>query len=399
MRVYQLNTCGGVKSTGRIALDIARLVEAQGGKCRIAYGVPGVPDGFDHLFYRMGTPLERKVHGALRKLLDAEGYGSRRATRRMIKDLSAFSPDVVHLHNLHGCYVNLQMLFDFLSELQRPVVWTLHDCWPFTGHCAYFDYAACDRWKTGCRHCPQQRSYPPCFGLDGSARNYAHKRKLFTSLSNLTLVTPCEWMRQPLSSSFLSGYPVRVIPNGVDLTAFCPTQSDLRKRYDVGQRKLALGVASEWDERKGLRYIAQASERMGEGYLFAAIGVEPGQLEGLPGRVLGLRRTQSVHELAQWYTAADCLVNPTLEDNMPMVNLEALACGTPVAVFATGGCPEAVDETCGKVVAKGDVEALCGAVAALCERKPVDACLLRAKRFDSRRTYESYVRLYEELCT
>lgn len=401
MRVFQLNTYCGIKSTGRIALDIARLVEADGGECRIGYGVPGIAPEAQPYACRVGAPWERKLHGAMRKLLDAEGYGSVLGTTGLIRDMERFDPDIIHLHNLHGCYLNLPMLFHALQQMHKPVLWTLHDCWPFTGHCAYFDACGCERWLEECHDCPQQRAYPVCIGLDGSRRNYRMKKRIFTQLDRLTFAAPCEWMAGRLRASFLGRYPVRVILNGVNREIFQPTPGDLRSRYGLERMRVVLSVASEWDERKGLRYLTQAAREMGENYRFVVIGLEQTQIDSLPQGMLGLTRTRDTAELAAWYTAADCLANPTLEDNMPMVNLEALACGTPVAVFRTGGCPEALDESCGCVVEKGDVTALCGAIARLCNTKPSlnAACLHRAALFDAQDTFRAYLSLYKELCS
>ena len=335
--------------------------------------------------------MERKVYSQLRKLFDAEGYGSRRGTKKLIGEMERFQPDLIHLHNLHGCYLYLPELFAYLKKSGKPVVWTLHDCWPFTGHCAYFDYADCQKWVDGCRNCPQLRSYPACYGLDGSRRNYAMKKALFTSLERLTFVTPCDWMKGPLGRSFLSAYPSRTIYNGVDLDTFRPTEKGLRKRYGLEGKKVVLAVASDWDRRKGLPYLTEAQRALGDGYRFVAVGLDREQIADLPAPMLGLPSTADVAELAAWYTTADCVANSTLEDNMPMVNLEALACGTPVAVFRTGGCPEAVDDTCGAVVEKGDGAGLQSAIRRLCDQNGgmKAACLSRAARFDSRRTFES----------
>lgn len=400
MRVFQLNTFCGVKSTGRIAAEIAKLVEADGGECRIGYGVPGISAESERYAYQIGGKWGRKLHGAIRKLLDGEGYGSFRATRRLIADMKAFSPDLIHLHNVHGCYLHLPSLFRYLKKSGVPVVWTLHDCWPFTGHCAYFDYSGCVKWKNGCHDCPQQKSYPVCVGLDGSKRNYRHKKRWFSQLDQLTFVAPCEWMKEPLGESFMHAYPVRVIYNGVNLHTFRPTDSDLRSRYQLADRRVCLAVAAEWDHRKGLPYICEAAKRLGSEYCFVVIGLEKAQMAGLPGNVIGLEKTADVHELAAWYTAADCLVNPTLEDNMPMVNLESLACGTPIVMFATGGCPEAVDEQTGVVVPKGDLDAFCAAIEKLSAQKAelAPACVERALRFDAERTFQAYLDLYKELC-
>lgn len=399
MRIFQLNTFCGVKSTGRIACEIAKLVAEDGGECRIGYGVPGLSPDAEPFAVRIGTPLERKVHAVIRKLFDAEGYGSWFATRKLIRELKTYQPDLIHLHNLHGCYLHLPMLFRYLKQTDVPIVWTLHDCWPFTGHCAYFDHAGCEYWKTSCHHCPQQKNYPICVGLDGSTRNHHMKKKYFSMPQNLTFVAPCQWMTGHLKASFLGGFSARVIVNGVNLEVFHPMDSDLRQRYQLQNKKICLSVASEWDQRKGLAFLCEAAQKMGESYCFVVIGLTDDQMAVLPQNMIGIRNTADTDELAAWYTAADCFVNPTLEDNMPMVNLEALACGTPVVVFETGGCPEAIDETCGIVVPQGDVPALCKAI----ERAASGAyapqnCIRRAQLFDCMTTFQSYLALYKELC-
>lgn len=400
MRVFQLNTFCGEKSTGRIALEIARLVEQDGGQCRIGYGAGTPPKEAEPYAFRIGSSLERKICSQLRKLLDYEGRGCYFGTKALIDELERFQPDLVHFHNLHGCYLHLPSLCDYLTRRQIPIVWTLHDCWSFTGHCAYFDYAHCEKWKTGCEHCPQQRSYPVCVGFDRSRKNYEMKKRLFAAFPNLTMVVPCDWMKVPLSQSFLADRPVRRIYNGVDLRTFYPRPSELRQKYGLTGKKVALAVASDWDERKGLPYLIQTAQELAPDERMVAVGLTREQIGMLPASLLGIEHTSSPEELAQWYTTADCLVNPTLEDNMPMVNLEALACGTPVVVFRTGGCPEAVDETCGIVVPQGNVQELRAGIRRMFDgqqdRKA--ACLRRAAQFDSRKTFEQYIALYKELC-
>ena len=399
MRIFQLNTFCGVKSTGRIASEIAKLVRQDGGECRVGYGVPGISEDSEPFAYRIGCRLERKIHAVFRKLFDAEGYGSLFATWQLIREMKAFKPELIHFHNLHGCYLNFPLLFRYLAHEDIPVVWTLHDCWPFTGHCAYFDFLGCDKWKDACFDCPQQKSYPVCIGLDGSRRNHKHKKKWFSSLKKLTFVAPCEWMTTPLKNSFLGKYPVHVIPNGVNREVFCPVNSDIRTQYGLEGKHLCLAVAAEWDERKGLKYLLQAARILGDDYHFVVIGLEPEQIQRLPEGITGLTRTYSTKELAAWYTAADCFVNPTLEDNMPMVNLEALACGTPVVVFETGGCPEAIDSSCGRVIPQGDLTELCNAIVDVCQQDMGESCLKRAELFDSDKGFQAYLALYKEICS
>ena len=399
MKILELNTFAGIGSTGRIALDIAQYAAGRGDETIIGFGAGNAPPDAEVFAMRIGGKPGRKWHAMLRKFADAEGYGSLAATRRLIAFLKTWKPDVVHLHNLHGCYLNHAMLFRYLKKTNIPVVWTLHDCWPFTGHCAYFDYARCGRWKTQCHHCPQQRSYPTCIGLDGSKRNYRRKGKLFAGLPNLTLVTPCQWLANLLPDSFLRNVPVRVVYNGVDREQFRPRHSDIRTRYNIEAPYVALAVASEWEARKGYAYLAEIANRLSGKCQLVVIGLAQRQIEEMPKNVVALPRTASLRELTQWYNAADCVINPTLEDNMPLVNLEALACGTPVATFATGGCPEAINASCGAVVPKGDVDALAVATLALCAQKHAmqAACFAQAEQFDAQTAAEAYHVLYREL--
>lgn len=398
MRIFQLNTFCGVKSTGRIACEIAKLVLEDGGECLIGYGVPGISNDSEPFAYKIGNAFERKIHAVIRKLFDAEGYGSWFATQKLIRKMKTFQPDLIHLHNLHGCYLHLPSLFRYFQKAAIPIVWTLHDCWPFTGHCAYFDYSGCERWKKECHHCPQQKNYPVCIGIDGSIRNHRMKKRFFSLPLQMTFAVPCEWMTGQLGASFLSCYPSSVIVNGVNLNTFHPISNNLRERYHLNDAKVCLSVASEWDHRKGLSYLCEAAQKMGENYRFVVIGLTDEQIAALPSGMIGIKNTTNVRELAEWYTTADCLVNPTLEDNMPMVNLEALACGTPVVVFETGGCPEAINEKCGIVVPKGDLAALCDAICrAVSGFYHSEDCISRAKEFDCAQTFQRYLALYKEL--
>jgi len=386
-------------STGRIATDIAQYAAAQGAETVIGFGAGSVPAGSEAYALRIGGPIGRKWHGAIRKLLDAEGYGSILATKRLIAFLRQYQPDVIHLHNLHGCYVNHKLLFRYLAQSGIPVIWTLHDCWAFTGHCAYFDRAGCERWKTGCFQCPQKGEYPACIGIGGSKRNYTRKRKLFTSLPTLTLVTPCAWLRNFVASSYFKTTPCQVIYNGVDRNCFRPVQSNLRSQYSIGDKRLVLAVASEWEERKGVRLLPELADLLGDDCPLVVIGLTQDQKQALPSNIIGITKTADVEELAAWYTAADCLANPTLEDNMPMVNLESLACGTPVVTFHTGGCAEAITDLCGAVTPKGNVKAMADEIRRVAARKAelTQACLAQAEHFDAVTSAQTYWDLYQEV--
>lgn len=303
------------------------------------------------------TRLGYLSHGVMVRLDDRMGFHSKRDTARLLRRLDEIDPDVVHLHNIHGYYVNIEMLFGWLSSHRCQVRWTLHDCWAFTGHCAYFTYVKCAQWQSHCAYfegCPQLGTYPKTFCRRNCARNFEDKRRIFTSVppKRMTLITPSHWLEGLVRQSFLKDYPVDVRHNTVDTSVFKPTPSNFRERYGIGDRFMVLGVASPWTERKGLSdFVCLAGELDSDWFVVVLVGLSEKQLETLPEKILGISRTDSQEELADIYTAADVFFNPTQEDNFPTVNLEAEACGTPVITYDTGGCRETIRDERSLVVA------------------------------------------------
>lgn len=356
MKILMINVVCGIRSTGRICTDLASALEAQGHEVKIAYGREEVPEQFQKYAVRIGTDLDVKLHGLKARLFDGCGFGSRRATERFIEWVKDYDSDVIHLHNIHGYYINVEVLFNYLKTCGKKIIWTLHDCWAFTGHCTYFDYANCDRWKTKCGKCPCKKEYPACQGISRAKHNYDLKKKLFTAIPNMILITPSDWLAGLIKESYLKAYSVTTIHNGVDTSVFKHTESDIKHRFGLEDKKVILGVAAIWDRRKGLDYMTKLAEKLGNDYKVVIIGVTEEQNEKLPKSVLGILRTNSVQELVEWYSAADVYVNPTLEDNYPTTNIEAVACGTPVITFDTGGSVESVPKC--NVVDKGDVKSV-----------------------------------------
>lgn len=354
MKVFQINTVCGVGSTGRIAVDLYRVLENEGHQCYIAYGRGKAPKGIQS--YKIESTLGTYIHTGLSRLTDKEGLYSASATRKLIQVITSYAPDIIHLHNIHGHYLNYPILFQFLAQYKKPVVWTLHDCWAFTGHCAYFDFVGCEKWKTGCHHCPQLRSYPTSYWLDHSKENYQLKKELINQVKNLHIVTPSQWLADLVKQSFLSAYDVTVIHNGIDVSIFKPTNSDFRTIYGLQDKKVILGVASPWTARKGLQDFIKLADMLDDSMRIVLVGLNKKQLQALPKSIIGIERTNNAKELAAIYTAADVFFNPTYEDNYPTTNLEALACGTPVVTYRTGGSPESVGEGNGAVVEKGNVD-------------------------------------------
>jgi glycosyltransferase involved in cell wall biosynthesis len=325
------------------------------------------------------------------------------ATKRLVRKIAKIAPDIIHLHNIHGSYINYKILFDYLSQADIPVVWTLHDCWPMTGHCAHFEFAQCERWKSGCHHCPEQKSYPVSKFFDRSRKNYIEKREAFNSVKNMTMVPVSNWLGDIVKESFLNNYSVEVIHNGIDIATFAPiTDSDLRERYGLADKRVILAVASPWGVRKGLDDLKRLSGMLPrDRYQMVVIGLNPKQLATLPDGIVGLQRTANVEELAAWYSLADVFVNPTYEDTYPTTNLEALSCGAPVVTYRTGGSPESVTAETGRVVERGDLEALVRAIDELCAEDR-DAMRRRCRdyaemHFDNRSCFATYLDLYEKL--
>lgn len=356
MKYLFINSLAGCGSTGRIAAEKCRELMKEGHQCLLAYGREKA-NCEDIPTIQIGKPLDYKLHGLRCRLLDDHGFGSKAPTRRFLQAVKEYDPDVIWLHNIHGYYLHIGLLFEYLKTSGKKIIWTLHDCWSFTGHCAYFDFAGCDRWRTGCHHCPQKKSYPASMVWDNSRRNYKTKRELFTGFSDLTLITPSQWLADLVKESFLGEYPVEVIHNKINTEVFRPRTSDFRKKNGLEGKKLILGVASVWDERKGLRDFRKLAQLLDDSCRIVLVGLSSEQIRDLPKNMLGITRTNNAVELAEIYSAADVFVNTTYEENYPTVNLEAKACGTRIISYDTGGCKETMDEN-DVLVPKGDVQKL-----------------------------------------
>lgn len=337
-------------STGTICKNLYKAAEKQGHQCYFAYGRGQDLEGFRTI--RIGSKKDIYEHVIKSRFFDSCGFESKNATKQFLRQLDDIQPDIIHLHNLHGYYINIEMLFQYLKMHSAiKVIWTLHDCWPFTGHCAHFQYEKCEKWKTGCFKCVRTHMYPQSL-IDRSAHNYEVKKKLLTGLPDLQLISPSHWLADLVKQSFLQDYPVSVIHNAIDPTVFHPIPSTILEDYGLAGKRVILGVASPWKQRKGFESFLSLASKVSERYHFVMIGVTDEEKKKLPGNILGLSRTENQQELAKWYTAAYAYFNPTEEDNYPTTNLEAVACGTPVLTFNTGGCKEAmlgyglvVDET------------------------------------------------------
>lgn len=343
-RLLIINEYCGHGSTGKICGEIAEKYEKDGWKVKIAFGRDNyVPDCFKKYAVRITNDLDVKTAALECRVLDNAGLANRSNTKKFLKWADDFNPDKVWLHNLHGYYINYEMLFDWIkSKPNLEVKWTLHDCWAFTGHCAYFTAIDCKKWKTHCEKCPQKYSYPKSSVKDNSYNNYKRKKSSFTGVKDLTIITPSQWLANLVKESFLREYPTKVIHNTIDTSIFKPTPSDFRKKYGLEDKIIILGVASVWEPRKGLNDFYKLATMLDDRYTIVLVGLSNKQIKGLPKNIIGLKCTNSQKDLAAIYTAADVLFNPTYEDNYPTVNLEAQACGTTVVTYDTGGSSETV---------------------------------------------------------
>ena len=392
-RLLQINVTANWGSTGKIAESIGMCAIQHGWESYIAYG--RYSRSSQSQLIRIGNSFSPYIHYLEQRLFDNEGLCSRWSTKKLIATIKSISPDIIQLHNIHDHYLNYQLLFEYLNTTDIKVVWTFHDCWAFTGHCFHFVTKNCTKWQYGCSHCPLRDSYPKTL-LDRSSRNYRLKRELFMANKHLSIVACSDWMSSFVQESFLKSKPICTIHNGVDLSVFAPSRS---LSSHVGHKFRILAVSSVWTPSKGLLDIYKLREFLPSGFEIVIVGISSKQQQSLPEGIIGIQRTQDVAELVQLYCSADVLINPTYADTFPTVNLESLACGTPVITYNTGGSPEAVDARTGIVVPQGDVRALADAILRLREHplSSVD-CRRRAEEFfDKEKCFEHYLTLYNQL--
>ena len=398
MRIVQIN--GGAKgSTGKIMMGIAEVARAQGHEvmCASPITTTNRDAGEDCGYYRIGTFNSRRLNVALARITGFNGCFAWFETYKLLKKIDEFKPDIIHLHNLHDSYINLPMLFSYIKKHNVPTVWTLHDCWAFTGQCPHFTMVKCDKWKAGCYGCPQYKEYPASL-YDNTKKMWQLKKKWFSGVKNMTIVTPSEWLAGLARESYLKQYPIEVINNGIDLNVFKPTHSNFRKQYGIpGDKYIVLGVSFAWGYRKGLDCFVEMAEKLGEQYQIVLVGTDDEIDKNLPHNIISIHRTQNQKELAEIYSAADVFVMPTREENYPTVNMEAIACGTPVVTFDTGGSPEMLDDKTGIVVEANDIEATKKAIKDICEKKKCndeEYIVAYSKNFDMKKRFAEYIELY-----
>lgn len=394
-KLLQIDSCLNMLSTGRITESIGKLAIGKGWDCYIVHGARYARPGSCMHSIQAESKMGEYAHFAESLLLDNHGLASRRSTKKVIEQIKQIQPDLIQLHCVHGYYMNYKLLFEYLNTTNIPVVWTFHDCWAFTGHCAHFVTAGCEKWKKGCFDCPLKGDYPKSF-IDWSRRNYELKKSLFARNDNLHIVSVSEWLADLTRESFFKNKDIHVIHNGVDLNVFYPKEVEKSNRFRV------LGVSGVWNKDKGLYDFYRLRELLDKDqFEIVLIGLTKEQLKDLPDGIIGIERTNSVSELADYYSSAGVFVNPTYADSFPTVNMEALACGTPVITYRTGGSPEIIDINTGVVVEQGDLDGLVEAAKFIREKgkdQYKDACRHRAQKlFDKDKCFKEYLELYERL--
>jgi len=399
-KLLQINSVINSGSTGRIAEEIGQMAIKSGWVSYIAYGRNERPSTSNLI--RIGNDKDVKLHGLQTRLFDRHGLSSRKATSDFIKQIDNIKPDIVHLHNIHGYYINIEVLFHYLKNANVPVVWTFHDCWPITGHCSHFSYVGCEKWKSQCFECPQKSGYPASYFIDRSKKNYILKKELFNSLPNLTLVPVSQWLSGVLEESFLQNYPIKVINNGINTEVFKPSlSSDFRNKYGLKDKFILLGVASVWEERKGLKDFIELSKLLDSDYQIVLVGLTKKQIELLPKNILGIERTESVYALADIYASADIVLNLSYEETFGLTTVEGFACGTPGIVYNATASPELIEESTGIVVEQGNMNKLVEAIYTIKNNGKQyysDACVNRAHRlYKKEDRYKEYIQLYNEL--
>ncbi len=400
MKIAEINMthCG---STGNIMFSIAEEAQKKGIEV-VTYSAKPFSYKYKkkksikgHKYF--GFYLDQLFHQIAGKTVGYNGCFSWLSTLQLIRSLKKEKVDIIHLHNLHGYCFNFPLFFRYIKKNNIPIVWTFHDCWSFTGHCPHFDMIGCDKWKTKCGNCYAHNSYPKSL-RDDSEEMFQLKKKWFVGLNNMTIVTPSRWLAERVKMSFLKDYPVVVINNGVDLETFHPIESSFRTKYNCEGKKIILGVAAGWNKRKGVDVFISLANRLNDNYQIVLVGTNESVEKVLPSNIISIRRTDSPKKLAEVYTAADVFVNPTREDTFPTVNIEALACSTPIITFNTGGSPEIIDDSCGIVVDKDDIDALETAIIRVCQDPFTgERCVSRAARFNKNHCFAKYIELFDAI--
>ena len=358
MRVVQINVACQYGSTGVIVVEIAEYLKQHGHEVYIAYG-QGMTDYPDS--YRIGTPLENRLHGILNtRIWGEEGTGTIRGTKRFIDWLNQIKPDIIHIHNLHSNYLNYKLFFPYLAKKKIPVVWTFMDCWPFTGKCSHFTEIKCEKWKKECHHCPQLRSSGPIsWFFDKTQKLYHEKQQWFKMLQYLDIIAISEWQKEEVLKSMACHHPVHMIYLWIDTKKFYEIHDKyVYKRYGLSpQKKILLSVSAQWsNQTTRLNDAIRLAKILPEDYQLVIVGKKTTK-QILPVNLIHIDYIAGSEELSKLYSCALAYVNFSVEDTFGKVMAESQLCGTPAIVFDSTACSEVAGDA-GYAVPPHDVEAM-----------------------------------------
>ena len=391
-------------SIGRTAEQLGQLVQSKGWRSFIAYS--RVNYGSTSEVYRVDNKFSTLFHALLTRLFDMCGYGSYFATKRLVNVIERERPDLIHMHIIHNYDINLKVLFNYLSTSGIPIVWTQHDCWSYTGHCAYYSNVACEKWKTECHNCPQFNVFPKSWFYDGSKRNYRFKKKVFTSVpqNKMCIVAVSEYVKKDIEQSFLNKYRIKRIYNGIDTDRFLPlkeSNSEVRANYGLGDGILLMGFATAWTERKGISDYYKLRKKLDKRYTIVFVGVDEQLKKTLPEGIIGIENTSSIEELVKLYSTADIVMNLASEESFGKTTPEGMACGTPSIVYNSTASPELVDEKTGIICEKGDIDGVVNAINTVLswdKEETIRNCRNRVlSLFSMQKNWNEYIELYEEM--
>ena len=401
MKLLQISIEVNSGSVGRIAEQIGSEVLKTGGGSYITFARNNLPSKSKTI--KIGNKFDVYLHGLRTRIFDDHCHGSTKPTKKLLKQIDVIKPDIIVLHHIHGYFLNMKILFDYLSKSDISVVWIFHDCWSFTGHCAHFDYIGCVKWKTGCYACPLKKSYPASFVFDRSKKNYIEKKKLFNSVKNLTIVPVSNWLGDLVKESFLSSNNIKVIHNGIDINTFKPSNNNKKTREKFGLKDefIVLGLSSVWNKSKGLDDFINLSPKLDSNVKLILVGLSQEQIDKLPNNIIGIRRTENVNQLADIYSMSDLFLNLSYQETFGLTTAEALSCGTPALVYNATACPEVVSEDTGFIVEKGDLDSVIKVINKVREKGKgfySDKCRERAVTcFNKDDRFMDYINLYRSL--
>lgn len=380
MKVVQINAVYEYSSTGRITMELDLALKNKGHESYVFCTNREDPE---NRIYCMGTQFSRKVHGFFSRLTGLQGYYSKAATKKMLERLNDIRPDVVHLGNLHGNYIHVNMLLDYLARNQISTVITLHDCWLFTGHCCHYIEDNCDRWQYGCGKCPAKHKWNKSWFFDRSAKVYKDRKDRFKKLNKLTVVGVSDWITNECRKSFMKeNASFCRIYNWIDLNTFVPP-----KRKQKNCRPKILSVSQGWSDSKGLSDILKIAKK-NKDCDFVMVGDMPRDCN-IPSNIKVVGTINDVNELVKYYQKADIFLHLSYQETFGKVIAEALACGIPAVVYNVTAMPELIGPGCGIIVPKGDWKSAGKAVRELLTtrkyKQKVDMRNFSEKSFDKKK--------------